>query len=376
MPEDVKKGGMGEYTADSIQILAGREAVRKRPAMYISNTSTLGLHHLVFEVVDNSVDESMAGYCDKISITIHYDNSITIVDNGRGIPVEPHPAQKDKSTLEVVLTLLHAGGKFDNKAYQYSGGLHGVGVSVVNFLSEWLEAEIRRDKQVYFMKFEQGILSSPLKKLGKAKKNGSTIRFRPDETIFDSIEFSYDTLANRLREIAFLNAGLQISIDDERSGKKAYFKFDGGILEFVKYLNRSHTVLHKDPIYFNKSRVYERADGSGEDEIHVEVAIQYNDRYDENIYAFANNINTRDGGTHLSGFRKALSRSVLNYAKKNDLVKKLKGDLTGNDTREGLTTILSIKIADPQFEGQNKGKLLNAEIQGILENKVYASIME
>lgn len=371
-----KKELSKEYTAKSIQVLAGREAVRKRPAMYISNTSSLGLHHLVYEVLDNSVDEAMGGHCDKINVTIHFDNSITITDNGRGIPVEKHSSKKNKSTLEVVMTMLHAGGKFDHEAYKYSGGLHGVGVSVVNFLSEWLEVEVKRDKAIYFMRFEKGLPKTPLQKLGKSKKSGTKVRFRADPDIFDKVEFSYDTLARRFREMAFLNAGLKISINDERSGKNAVFKFDGGISEFVKYLNQSQTIINKKPVYFNRNKSYERSDASGEEEIFVEAAIQYNDGYDENMYCFANNINTRDGGTHLSGFRRALSRAIIMYAKKNDLTKKLKGDLTGNDLREGLTAVLSVKIADPQFEGQNKGKLLNAEIQGLVDTLVYEAITE
>jgi len=371
-----RKKAKDSYTAESIQILAGRDAVRKRPAMYISNTSSLGLHHLVYEAVDNSIDEAMGGYCNKINVTIHYDNSITIADNGRGIPVEPHPAKKKKSTLEVVMTMLHAGGKFDNKAYQYSGGLHGVGVSVVNFLTEWLEVEVKRNNHIYFMRFERGIMKTPLQKLGSSKKTGTKIRFRPDPDIFDKVEFSYDTLSRRFREMAFLNAGVQISIDDERTDKKNVFKFNGGIVEFVKHLNRNRSVVNKKPLYFNKPRTYEKADGSGESEIHIEFAAQYNDGYDENVYSFANNINTRDGGTHLSGFRRALTRAVINYAKKNDLLKKLKGELSGNDLREGLTAVLSIKLSEPQFEGQNKGKLLNAEIQGVVETMVYESVME
>ncbi|MCX7001243.1 MAG: ATP-binding protein, partial [Candidatus Sumerlaeota bacterium] len=362
MAEQLSK--KGSYTAENIQILDGREAVRKRPAMYVSNTSSLGLHHLVCEVIDNSVDEAMVGYCDKINVTIHYDNSVTTTDNGRGIPVEPHPAKKDKSTLEVVMTMLHAGGKFDKKAYQYSGGLHGVGVSVVNFLSEWMEVEVKREGKIYFMRFERGVAKTPLQELGASKKTGTKVRFRPDPTIFDTLDFSYDILAKRFRELAFLNAGLQISLDDERTGKNAIFKFNGGIVEFVKYLNRNINAIHNKPIYFKKSKTYEKADHSGEDEIHVEVAIQYNGSYDENVYSFANNIDTRDGGTHLSGFRRALTRAVVNYGKKNDLLKKLKREITGNDMREGLTSVLSVKLSEPQFEGQNKGKLLNAEIQG------------
>jgi len=376
LSEETKKSGA--YTEDNIQILDGRDAVRKRPAMYISNTSSLGLHHLVYEVIDNAIDEAMVGFCDKINVTIHYDNSVTIADNGRGIPVAPHhdKAQKGKSTLEVVLTILHAGGKFDKAAYKYSGGLHGVGVSVVNFLSEWLEAEIKRDGKIYFMRFERGIAKTPVQELGISKKTGTKVRFRPDTSIFDSIEFSYDILARRFRELAFLNAGLQITLDDERTGKNAIFKFNGGIVEFIKYLNRNLNTVHNKVVYFKKSKTYEKADHSGEDEIQVEVALQYNNSYDENIYSFANNIDTRDGGTHLSGFRRALTRAVINYGKKNDLMKKIKSEISGNDLREGLTCVLSVQLSEPQFEGQNKGKLLNAEIQGVIENLVYESIME
>lgn len=371
-----KQKELKKYTADNIQILEGRDAVRKRPAMYISNTSSLGLHHLVYEVVDNSIDEAVIGSCDKINVTIHYDNSVTITDNGRGIPVEPHPAQKKKSTLEVVMTMLHAGGKFDNSAYQFSAGLHGVGVSVVNFLSEWLEVEVKREGHIYFMRFEKGILFSPLQDLGLTKKTGTKVRFRADDSIFDKVEFSFDLLSRRLREMAFLNAGVQITIDDERTGKNGVFKFNGGLVEFVRHLNRNHNVVYKHPIYFNKTKSYEKADGTGESEIQVEVALQYNDGYDELVYSFANNINTRDGGTHLSGFRRAVSRAVINYSKKNDLLKKMKGEISGDDMREGQTAVLSVKIAEPQFEGQNKGKLLNAEIQGVVDTMVYESMME
>ena len=364
------KSAPRSYTAKDIQVLEGREAVRKRPAMYISNTGALGLHHLVYEVVDNSVDEAMGGNCNKIDITIHFDNSISISDNGRGIPVEPHPAQKGKSTLEVVLTILHAGGKFDNEAYQFSAGLHGVGVSVVNFLSEWMEVEVKRNGSIYFMRFERGIAKDKLKQIGTSKKTGTRVRFKPDPEIFETTEFSYDTLAARFRELAFLNAGLQVSLTDERSGKDHTWMFKGGIVEFVKQLNANKNIIHPKPIYYAKTRDFERKESSGtirRETMEVEVAIQYNDGYDENVMTFANNINTRDGGSHLSGFRKAITRTVNDYATRNDLLKKFDAGLTGDDMREGLTAIVSIKISNPQFEGQNKGRLLNVEVAGWVE---------
>lgn len=356
-----------EYTADSIQVLDGREAVRKRPAMYISNTDALGLHHLVYEVVDNSIDEAMVGHCDKIRIIIHIDNSITIIDNGRGIPVEPHSSNPKKSTVEVVMTILHAGGKFNHDAYKYSGGLHGVGVSVVNFLSEWMEVEIKRNGGIYFQRYERGIAASQLEKIGVTKFTGTKIKFRPDPQIFSNIDFNFDTLNNRFRELAFLTPGIQISIDDERSGKSSSFKFSGGIEEFVKYLNKTHQQINSKIIYIDKTKSFMKADGSGEDEIRCEIAIQYNDSFSEIVYAFANNINNRDGGAHVSGFRSALTRSLNNYAKKNDMLKKLDIGLSGDDVREGLIAIISLKISDPQFEGQNKGKLLNMEVAGLVE---------
>jgi len=366
-----------DYTEANIQVLEGREAVRKRPAMYISNTDTLGLHHLVYEVVDNSIDEAMGGYCDRIDITIHYDNSITILDNGRGIPVEEHHQQKGKSTVEVVMTILHAGGKFEHDAYKFSGGLHGVGVSVVNFLSDWLEVEVMRNGKTYRQRFETGLTKSQLETVGPAKKTGTRVRFHPDPAIFDTIDFNYDTLATRFRELAFLQAGITISIKDERSNKSAMFCFRGGIVEFIKHLNRGKQVVNPHPIYFKRARTYTKADASSEEEIELELAIQYNDSYTENLFSFANSINTRDGGTHVSGFRSALTRTINTYAKKNDLLKKFKGDaITGDDMREGLTAILSLKVMNPQFEGQNKGKLLNAEIQGIVESICSECLME
>ena len=365
------------YTAENIQVLEGREAVRKRPAMYISNTDALGLHHLVYEVVDNSIDEALAGYCDKIDVTIHYDNSVTVQDNGRGMPVEEHPAQKGKSTVEVIHTMLHAGGKFDHDTYKFSGGLHGVGVSVVNFLSDRLEVEVMKDGETWRQRYERGIPASKLEKLGSARKTGTRTRFHPDPQIFNVIDFNYDTLAQRFRELAFLKAGITISVTDERSNKTNTFCFRGGIVEFVKYLNHGKQVMHTPPIYFQRAKTYSRPGESGEEEFQIEVAMQYNDSYVENLFAFANNINTRDGGTHVSGFRSAITRTLNTYAKKNDLLKKFKGDtLTGDDMREGLVAIISTKVMNPQFEGQNKGKLLNMEIQGLTESLVSEALME
>lgn len=366
----------GSYTAKNIQVLEGREAVRKRPAMYISNTDILGLHHLVYEVVDNSIDEAMVGHCDKIDVVIHEDGSLSVADNGRGIPVENHPKFRGKSTVEVVLTTLHAGGKFDNDAYQYSAGLHGVGVSVVNFLSEWLEAEVRQGGKIYLQRFEGGgVAKGKLEVTGSTKRTGTSMRFMPDPTIFSTRDFSFDILAARLRELAFLNAGIQISLADERHDKSANWKFTGGISEFVKHLNDSKGVLFRTPISFHKRRQFEKNDGSGVMEsLELEVAIQYNDTYNESILSFANNINTRDGGTHLSGFRKALTRTFNEYCKRNDLAKKLKGTLQGEDLREGLTAVVSVKISNPQFEGQNKGRLLNAEIAGWVEQMVNEAL--
>ncbi len=371
--------GTKAYTADSIQVLEGREAVRKRPAMYISNTDALGLHHLVYEVVDNSVDEAMGGHCDRIDITIHFDNSITIQDNGRGMPVEEHPAQKGKSTVEVIHTILHAGGKFDHDTYKFSGGLHGVGVSVVNFLSEWLEVEVMKDGGTWRQRYERGITATALEKIGPARKSGTRTRFRPDPEIFNNINFNYDTLATRFRELAFLNAGLTLSVTDERSEtpKSQTFCFRGGIVEFINHLNRGKQVINPSPIHFHRRRTYTAGKDNVEEEIVVEAAIQYNDSYIENVFSFANAINTRDGGTHVSGFRSALTRTVNNYAKKNDLLKKFKGDaITGDDMREGLTAILSLRVMNPQFEGQNKGKLLNMEIQGLTESVVSEALAE
>jgi DNA gyrase subunit B len=366
-----------KYDESSIQVLEGREAVRTRPAMYISNTDSLGLHHLVYEIVDNSIDEALGGHCDTIQVIIHFDNSITVVDNGRGIPVKEHPEQKGKSTVEVVLSILHAGGKFKKDAYKYSGGLHGVGAAVVNFLSEWMEVEVRRDGGVWFMRFENGgKVARPLEMIAKSSKTGTRIRFRPDTTIFQTTEFNFETLNTRFRELAFLNPGITISIEDERSGKSHTYRYTGGIAEFVRHLNAARQVVNPKPIFFAREREYERANGQT-DSIYVEVAIQYNDSYDSRELSFANSINTRDGGTHLTGFRRALTSTINKYAQKNELLKKFKGEsLSGDDVREGLCAIISAKVTDPQFEGQNKGRLLNQEIQGVVEAIVNEALME
>jgi DNA gyrase subunit B len=366
-----------KYDESSIQVLEGRDAVRTRPAMYISNTDSLGLHHLVYEIVDNSIDEALGGYCDTVQIVIHFDNSITIADNGRGIPVKEHPDQPGKSTVEVVLSILHAGGKFKKDAYKYSGGLHGVGGAVVNFLSEWMEVEVRRDGKVFFMKFvDGGKVERPLEPIGKAAKTGTRIRFKPDPKIFQVVEFNFETLSNRFRELAFLNPGVTISIEDERTGKSHTYKYTGGLSEFVRHLNAARSPINQKPIHFSREKEYERASGAVET-LFVEVAIQYNDSFDTRELSFANSINTRDGGTHMTGFRRALTSTLSKYAQKNDMLKKAKTDaITGDDCREGLVSIVSVKIADPQFEGQNKGRLLNQEIQGVVEAVVNDALME
>ena len=348
-------GSNADYGADKIKVLEGLEAVRMRPAMYIGTTGPSGLHHLVYEVVDNSIDEALAGFCDQINVTIHIDNSITVVDNGRGIPVDNMP--NGRSAAEVVLTVLHAGGKFDNKSYKVSGGLHGVGVSVVNALSQELDLEIWRDGQVYKQKYQRGKPTGDLEVTGTTKKRGTKITFRPDAEIFETTDFSFDTLAQRLRELAFLNAGILITLDDERETKSHKFQYDGGIISFVKHLNKNKAAVNEKPIYMKGER----------DGIDVEIALQWNDGYSEAIYAFANNINTHEGGTHLSGFRSALTRTVNFYAGKNNLAKDLKESISGDDIREGLTAVISVKIPRPQFEGQTKTKLGNTEVKGIVE---------
>jgi len=349
---------MDTYDSSSISVLEGREAVRKRPAMYIGSTGEMGLHHLVYEVVDNSIDEALAGHCDTVEVTIHLDHSITVVDNGRGIPVDMMKKEK-KSAAEVVMTKLHAGGKFDTNAYKVSGGLHGVGVSVVNFLSETLHLEIWRDGLTYEQEYERGISVAQLKQTGKTRKRGTKITFKPDTQIFDTIEFSFDKLSERLREKAFLNKGIRITIHDEREEpeRSHEFYYRGGIAEFVKHLNKNKSVLHDKPIYFEKVS----------DPLSIEVAIQYNDGYDEKVYSFANNINTVDGGTHLSGFRSAFTRTINAYAQSSGLSKNFKGSLTGDDVREGLVAVISVKLPQPQFEGQTKGKL-NSDVKGAVES--------
>ncbi|MFH1846111.1 MAG: DNA topoisomerase (ATP-hydrolyzing) subunit B [Candidatus Omnitrophota bacterium] len=343
------------YDATTIQVLEGLEAVRKRPAMYIGDTGKRGLHHLVYEVVDNSIDEVMGGYCDKIDIVIHVDESITIGDNGRGIPVDMHAIQK-KPAVEVVMTTLHAGGKFDHRVYKVSGGLHGVGVSVVNALSEWLEVEVKRDGNIHHQEYKKGKVASKLKTLGKTKTTGTAITFRPDEQIFKEITiFSYDLLATRLRELAFLNKGVKITLKDERTEKENEFFYQGGIVSFVEHMNKNKIPLHKKIIYFEKEK----------DDIIVEIAMQYNEGYAENIYSFVNNINTIEGGTHLTGLKSALTRTIKSYGKARGLIKE--EGMAGDDTREGITAVLSIKMPNPQFEGQTKTKLGNSEVEGAVE---------
>jgi len=349
-------GSSNDYGADKIKVLEGLEAVRKRPAMYIGSTGPAGLHHLVYEIVDNSIDEALAGFCDQVNVTIHIDNSVTVIDNGRGIPTDKMP--NGRSAAEVVLTVLHAGGKFDNDSYKVSGGLHGVGVSVVNALSRELDLEIWRDGQVFKQKYERGKPFGDLEITGTTKKRGTKITFAPDGEIFEGTEFSFDTLAQRLRELAFLNAGILITLDDERDTSKSHkFQYDGGIISFVKHLNKNKAAVNEKPIFMKGDR----------DGIDVEIALQWNDGYSEAVYAFANNINTHEGGTHLSGFRSALTRTVNFYAGKNSLAKDLKESISGDDIREGLTAVISVKIPRPQFEGQTKTKLGNTEVKGIVE---------
>lgn len=345
------------YDAATITVLKGLEAVRKRPAMYIGDTSTRGLHHLVYEVVDNSVDEAMGGFCDSIKVSINKDNSVTVEDNGRGIPVDMHPTQK-KPALEVVMTMLHAGGKFDHQTYKVSGGLHGVGVSVVNALSEWCEVEVSRDGKVYFQRYEEGDAKTDVKVTGKSKGTGTKTTFKPDKKIFEKMDFSFDIIAARLRDLAFLNKGLKIELKDARSGKSAVYEYEGGIVTFVEFLNENKEPQHSKPIYFHKVR----------DNIDVEIAIQYNSTYVENIFSYVNNIATIEGGTHLIGFKTALTRTINTYAQKNNLIKNSDLTLQGEDTREGLTAVMSVKIPDPQFEGQTKTKLGNSEVKGIVES--------
>jgi len=342
------------YDATSIQVLEGIEAVRRRPAMYIGDTAVRGLHHLVYEVVDNSVDEALGGFCDSIAAVIHNDNSVTVTDNGRGIPVDMHKTEK-KPAVEVALTTLHAGGKFDHRSYKVSGGLHGVGVSCVNALSDWLEVEVKRDGKIYHQRYERGKTVSKLTVIGKSTNTGTKITFKPDKSIFSKTEYSYDILSQRLRELAFLNKGLKIKLEDERTDKESVFEFAGGVVSFVEYLNKNKNPLHNKVVYFEKLQ----------DNINVEVALQYNDGYAETIFSFANNINTIEGGTHLSGFKSALTRAINQYAKTKNLIKD-EIAITGEDAREGLTAVVSVKVPNPQFEGQTKTKLGNSEVEGLV----------
>ncbi len=353
-----------QYDAASIKVLGGLEAVRKRPAMYIGSTGPTGLHHLVWEVVDNAVDEALAGYCDRIDVAVHSDNSVTVVDNGRGIPVDLHK-EEGRSAAEVVMTVLHAGGKFDSKSYKVSGGLHGVGVSVVNALSEWLDLEIWRDGYTWEQSYERGKPLAPLKRAGKTNRRGTKITFLPDGAIFPTVEFHFDTLSQRLRELSFLNKGLTIRLKDERSNKESEFHYTGGIAEFVKHLNKNKDVLQATPIYGEADR-----DGT-----FIEFAIQYNDGYAETMFSFANNINTVDGGTHLSGFRSALTRAINQFGQNQGLFKDVKENLQGDDVREGLVAVISVKLPQPQFEGQTKGRL-NSDIQSVVGSFVYEKLME
>jgi len=360
-------GDSEEYGAKSIQTLEGLEAVRKRPAMYIGSTDTRGLHHLVYEVVDNAIDEALAGHCDTIDVTIHDDGSVSVSDDGRGIPVDEHE-EHGRPAVEVVMTILHAGGKFDNKSYQVSGGLHGVGVSVVNALSKWLEVEVKRDGALWKMRFDHGEPDSDLERvrdLEPDEETGTTVRFWPDDEIFETGEFTFSTLQSRLRELAFLNSGVAIGIEDERDGTGETFEYEGGIKEFVGYLNETKDPLHRDVIYFED-----------EEEIHegvvrVEIAMQGTDDLQGSIHAFANNINTREGGDHLTGFKTSLTRVVNDYATDNGLLKDLDENLKGDDIREGLTAVISVKHPDPQFEGQTKTKLGNSEVRGIVESAMH-----
>ena len=354
----------GNYGAEQIQVLEGLEAVRRRPGMYIGSTSARGLHHLVYEVVDNSIDEALAGYCDNVAVIIHQDNSITVTDNGRGIPVGMH--ETGKPAVEVVLTILHAGGKFGGSGYKVSGGLHGVGVSVVNALSEFMTVQVKREGHLYEIAFERGKTAKPLEIIGDTELTGTRVWFKPDIEIFEETVFSFDTLKQRLRELAFLNKGLTITLTDERNGESKEYKYDGGIISFVEHLNKNKDVLHPLPIYISGMK----------DTTVVEVAIQYNDSYMENMFAFVNNINTQEGGTHLSGFKSALTRTINDYARKINMLKDADENLSGDDAREGLTAVLSLKVQEPQFEWQTKSKLGNSEVRGIVDTLVFEKLSE
>jgi DNA gyrase subunit B len=353
------------YDARSITVLKGLEAVRKRPAMYIGSTGPRGLHHLVYEVVDNSIDEALGGFCQNIKVLLHKDGTASVEDDGRGIPTDRHPTQK-RPAVEVVMTMLHAGGKFDQKAYRVSGGLHGVGVSVVNALSEWLEVNICQNGKVYYQKYDHGIPTADLAVTGKTTKTGTLVRFKPDAKIFETVEFSFDNLSQRLRELAFLNKGVKIQITDEKSGKEHVFRYDGGIVSFVKFLNENKNTLHRKPIYFERQR----------DDIKVEIALQYNDGYQDNIFSFVNSISTHEGGTHLIGFKGGLTKTLNSYGRKNNMFKNGKFGLSGDDVREGLTAVLSVMMTNPQFEGQTKTKLGNSEVRGIVESVVSEGLGE
>ncbi|WP_372637627.1 DNA topoisomerase (ATP-hydrolyzing) subunit B [Cohnella sp.] len=354
------------YDESQIQVLEGLEAVRKRPGMYIGSTSGKGLHHLVWEVVDNSIDEALAGYCTRIDVIIHEDNSITVIDNGRGIPVGLN-AKLQKSTLEVVMTVLHAGGKFGGEGYKVSGGLHGVGVSVVNALSEQVIVTVKRDGRIHQQEYRRGAPQYDLKVIGETEETGTQTRFKPDPEIFtETTIYDYEILVGRIRELAFLNKGIQITLTDERTGMNDSFHYDGGIVEFVKYLNKTREPLHEQPIYVEGAK----------DHIQCEVAMQYNDGYSENLYSFANNINTHEGGTHESGFKSALTRIINDYARKMGFVKESESNLSGDDVREGLTAIISVKIPEPQFEGQTKTKLGNSEVRGIVESLFSEKLLQ
>lgn len=356
----------GNYGADQIQVLEGLEAVRRRPGMYIGSTSARGLHHLVYEVVDNSIDEALAGYCDKVEVTIHKDNSVTVVDNGRGIPVDMH--ESGMPAVELVLTKLHAGGKFGGEGYKVSGGLHGVGVSVVNALSETLQVQVKRDGKVHQIKFARGITASPLEVIGETTETGTVTTFKPDPEIFEETVFNYETLEHRLRELAFLNRNIRIGLTDERADSdiRKEFHYEGGIASFVKYLNKNKDILHEEPIYLSGMK----------DETAVEIAMQYNDGYVETVFSYVNNINTQEGGTHLSGFKTALTRAINDYCRKNNLLKENDENLSGEDVREGLSAIISLKVREPQFEGQTKTKLGNSEVRGIVDTLVFEGLNE
>ncbi|MBU3940793.1 MAG: DNA topoisomerase (ATP-hydrolyzing) subunit B [Nanoarchaeota archaeon] len=357
----MEKTTKSSYKAQSIQVLKGLEAVKKRPAMYIGSTDKRGLHHLVYEAVDNAIDEALEGFCNEINVILHKDKSVSVIDNGRGIPVDIHLGLK-KPAVEVVMTVLHAGGKFDKKTYKVSGGLHGVGISVVNALSKWVKVEIKKDGKIYYIDFDHGATNTKLIEKGDTEESGTKVTFLPDDEIFSETDFDYDTVSNRLRELAFLNSGIKINIGDERTNKKETFQYEGGVKSFVKYLNKGRNLLHDDPIYFEKEKK----------KIQIEIAMQYNDAYLETVFSFVNNINTHEGGTHLSGFKTALTRAINDYIKK----KKLNDSgLSGDDVREGLTAIISVKIPEPQFEGQTKTKLGNSEVKGMVDGIVYDSLI-